>query len=348
MRQKVYSQELGSWADDDFNDDNLDAKILMELDPWDMPEEDGNASSKPSEELSGGSPDNEDDTTDSWDYGDLQDYEFDQQWYGYLTGADISNEPAPVAEADSKLSETTYPKDESITNLTCELKIGEFLTCVEPRTLEQHARCLELFRTYSVSRLCRLLPWMRQYVWNGQRLRFFLEFRDYWEATCNIEWWEIVFWDFRSQSWIPTYHKSALTYDQTWNLLEKRCKKSVTRVIDRKWILEWEKFSIWEYGIRSFAQYALLRADVSKTSQIWEYLKRHDRRTPLEIAQCKDPVYAPFMLPSERRQYACPDLAAPYNDPWPEATERARRMAETFGGDLTRAWESILSDVIEC
>ncbi|MCY4312835.1 MAG: hypothetical protein OXD44_03900 [Gammaproteobacteria bacterium] len=345
--QKGYSHELVGWADDDFFNDDLDSKIPMELDPWDIPEEDGSASSNPSEELSRESPDSEDAITESWDYEDFQDYEFDEQWYGYLTGADISNEPAPIAEADNKLSETKYPKDESITNLSWELKIGEFLACLEPCTPEQHARCLELFRAYSVSRLCHLLPWMRQYVWDGQKLQFFLEFRNYWEASRNIEWWEIIFWDFRSQSWIPTYDKSTLTYDQTWELLKKRAKKSVSQVIDRKWILEWEKFAMWEYGIRSFAQYALLRSDISRIDHIWEYLKRDDRRTPLEIAQCRDPVYAPFMLPSERRQYACPNIVASYNDPWPEVTDRARRMAETFGGDLTRAWESILSDVIE-
>jgi len=346
MQQKDHSNELGSWADNDLIDNDLDSEIPIEFDPWDMPKEDDNASSKTFEDLSGDSLESEDAATDSWDYEDFLNYEFDQQWYGYLTGADISNEPAPIAEAESNLSEAKYPEDESITNLTWELSVQEFLSCIEPCTPEQHARCLELFRTYSVSRLCHLLPWIKQYAWDGHKLQFFLEFRNYWEASYNLQWWEIVFRDFRSQSWVSTYNKSALTYDQTWELIRKRAKKSVTRVIDKKWILEWEKFAIWEYGIRSFAQYALLRANISNIDQIWEYLIRNDRRTPFEIAQCEDPVYAPFMLPSERRQYACPNLVDSHNDPWPEVTDRARRMAETFGGDLTRAWESILSDVV--
>ncbi|MCY4274157.1 MAG: hypothetical protein OXE41_01980, partial [Gammaproteobacteria bacterium] len=257
------------------------------------------------------------------------------------------NEPAPISEADSKLSEPKYPKDESITNLTWELKIQEFLSCIEPCTPEQHARCLKLLRAYSISRLCHLLPWMRQHIWTGHKLQFFLEFRNYWEASGNLQWWEIVFRDFRSQSWISTYESSALTYEQTRELLERRAGKSITRVIGRKWILEWEKFAIWEYGIRSFGQYALLRANISNIDQIWEYLIRDDRRSPLEIAQCNDPEYAPFMLPSERRQYACPNLVASYHDPWPEVTDRTRRMAETFGGDLTRAWEWIMSDGVD-
>lgn len=273
------SHELGGWAGDDFIDDDHGLKMPMELDPWDAPKENVNTSSIIPEDQPGDSPDSEDAATDSWDFEDFQDYEFDQQWYGYLTGADITNEPAPISEADSKLSEPKYPKDESITNLTWELKIQEFLSCIEPCTPEQHARCLKLLRAYSISRLCHLLPWMRQHIWTGHKLQFFLEFRNYWEASGNLQWWEIVFRDFRSQSWISTYESSALTYEQTRELLERRAGKSITRVIGRKWILEWEKFAIWEYGIRSFGQYALLRANISNIDQIWEYLIRDDRRS---------------------------------------------------------------------
>lgn len=118
-------------------------------------------------------------------------------------------------------------------------------------------------------------------------------------------------------------------------------------VIENGWFQDWESFAPWELGVRSFADFALYRAEVPTEVDWRKYLIRQDRRTGLEIEQCLDPTYAPFMLPSFTEQYELPPMVFIETHPWPRALELAHMRANEIGGDLARAWYDILSGTMD-
>lgn len=61
---------------------------------------------------------------------------------------------------------------------------------------------------------------------------------------------------------------------------------------------------------------------------------RSYRRTLVEVAQCADGSFAPFMLPSFAQQYGCPRALPTGHDPWPDVTEIERGKAAAVGGRL--------------
>ena len=251
------------------------------------------------------------------------------------------DEPEPMVDAASDLSESLYPPDNSITDLSLDLKLGELFLRVEPLDDEQRVHCLELLKDYRLGRLRCLLPWLRDQTWDGAQLRLFLEFRKCWEA--NAHWWEAFLWSGREQCWMPTYQSGTLTLHHSRALVSRRSQCAASDVIDNDWFRDWESCAPWELGVRSFAGFALFRAGIPPKEGWRNYLVRQDRRTELEIEQCMDPTFAPFMLPSFTEQYALPPMLFTETHPWPRASEVANRRANEIGGDLARAWYDILS-----
>lgn len=337
-----------SWVDDDFIDCDSNSKALLELDPWnpDMPQ--GDPSWRSLDESGTNTLEIEDAAATSWDVEDLRDDVLADQWDDISVDVEDWVEPDPTEDAFSGLGESLYPPDDSITNISRELKIGEFLALVVPCTKEQRARCYELLSACGVGRLRHLIPWLRNHAWCGDKLQLFLEFRGHWEVSSNVRWWEIFHWSFPMQAWVPQYSKATLTLDHTRELVEKRGNYTVTEVIGRSWFDDWEDCVAWELGIQSFANFAVFRASIPDGNRWQEYLVPHDRRTALEIAQCTDPGFAPFMLPSEMRQYSCPRVVAASHHPWPDVTETAQRRASALGGNQARAWEEIMDRMTDC
>lgn len=324
--------ELWSWADDDFVD-VASSEPLPEDDPWDVNSWATSAAgslpkSAPNDEFpipKGG----EGDGVSPWDFADeLADVDPGDQWSQDPIGPPSDwVEPDPTIDASSELSESLYPPDRTITDITRDLKIGELLARVRPITEEQRTRCHEVLSACGIGRLRRWVPWLRNLNWSGPRLLLFLEFRRHWESNANVRWWETFWWDPREQEWTPTYQPGTLTLDHCRELVENRAHCAVADVIDPRWFLEWDDCAVWELGLPSFARFAVFRSGIADGVDWRERLSRCDRRSQLEVAQCADSSYAPFMLPSFAQQHDLAGLVGAEPDPWPDVTEMARRAA---------------------
>ena len=335
-------REMHRWVEEDFVD-AAPVETFVENDPWDP-----NA-------LSTVSPDfplpkrlsHEPEATahkaeadSAWDFIDeLVDVDPADQWSeGAFDSPSDWVEPEPTVDASSELSESLYPPDEAITDMSRELKIGELLAQIEPITEEQRARSHDLLRACGIGRLRRWIPWLSKQAWCGETLQLFLEFRRHWESRSNVRWWETFRWDVREQEWTPGYKSGTLTLDHGRELVERRAHCDVADVIDPAWFLEWENYAAWELGIRSFASFAVFRAGIP-SGDVWQdHLSREDRRTQLEKAQCMDDTFAPFMLPTFAQQYGFPHMISAEPDPSPGVREMARRIASRMGGDHFRSW----------
>ncbi len=320
-------QEPRRWVVDDFVDSAAE-ETFAESDPWDP-----NALSTITSGLSPPEPlgcrseaaGHQVLTDSAWDFADeLAEVDPVDQWsVGAVDSPSDWLEPDPTIDASSELSESLYPPDDTITDISRELRIGELLARLEPITDEQRARCREMLRSCGIGRLRRLIPWLSKGVWCGAKLQLFLEFRGHWASRANVRWWEAFRWDYRERTWMPSYHPRTLTQDHCRELVEKRAHCDVADVIDPAWFPEWEHCAAWELGVRSFASFAVFRAGIPNGDDWREQLSRQDRRTRLEKAQCADGSFAPFMLPTFAQQYGFPRVLSPGTDPLPDVGDGA-------------------------
>lgn len=278
-----------------------------------------------------------------WNVGDLSADVPNDPWWVIPADVTAWSEPDPAVGASSDLGESLYPTDDTITDISRELKIGELLAHVAPCTDGQRARCHELLSASGIGHLRRMIPWLRERTWSGTKLQLFLEFRGYWESSGNRHWWETFYWSERDHCWVPHYAKTTLTFDHARELVERRQLYSPAEVIDQCWFDDWEDCAVWEVGIQSFASFAVFRAGVPHGKYWRTLLLRQDQRTALEVEQCVDSTYAPFMLPSLISQFECHPWPHTGADPWPEVTERAYRHAAGSGGNLARSWREIIA-----
>ena len=326
------------WPAQDFVYQDDDPGLPDEVDPWDLAPEGHPSPPSPRR-------------TPSSDNAGLAHSDFiaDAQWSGLgdPLSDDDWDEPTPTAEAQSELSEALYPVDPDITDLTVELRIGDFLTQVVPIEPDQYDQCAALLRSYSVGRLRQLIPWFRQYEWSGITLLALLEFRRHWESVRNMDWWENFLWDEGQQQWMPLYQPSALSWEAAIELVRNRDGLAPHQVIDPRWYEDWCRRRVWEMdvGLSSFAGFAYFRSGLLPTEPWLHKLAKQDRRTAVERAECDDATFVPFMLPSIVAQYRCramdqarvrhvdlEDLAGPHV---------ALNAAD--GEALRRAWDCIVN-----
>ena len=171
----------------------------------------------------------------------------------------------------------------------------------------------------------------------------FLELRSYWESHSNTRWWEAFHWSDSEEEWIPRYVQTTLTFDHASELVEKRGHCALVDVIDPSWFEDWEDYAPWEAGVRSFASFAVFRAGVPKGQDWHELIFPRDQRNALEIEQCKDGTFAPFMLPSLIRQYGCSRKLDGTKNLWPDLTDLAGRNTAALGGNRYLAWQETLA-----
>lgn len=340
-------QELRSWVEDDFVE-TTSPQPLDETDPWDprLPVAQSQAALSHREQM-GYEPGATRATLGShaaWDYEDeLATVDPGEQWSEVaLEPPSDWVEPDPTIDASSELSEALYPPDESITDISRELKIRELLARIEPITSEQRARCHGLLAACGIGRLRRWIPWLGNRHWSGPELQLFLEFRRHWESSANVRWWETFRWDCFQQEWMPSYQSGALTLDHGRELVERRAHCAVRDVVDPVWLAEWEAHAVWELGVRSFASFAVLRANVGDDGDWQEHLARPDERTPMEAAQCADLSFAPFMLPSYAQQYGFSGVLSTGLASRPEMVDTARRKAAMASGDLALSTQDLI------
>jgi len=325
------------WTDIDFIDGDLKPVPMAESDPWGSTESHSNREVRASSPI--GFEDFDPTEHDSWGVEDLAEEEPEDPWSDTPAWA----EPEPTVDASSELGESLYPPDNTITDLSRELNIDELLNAAIPSTENQRARCYELLCTFSTRRLRYLIPWLRKRAWCGTKLLLFLDFRVLWELPRNMRWWENFCWSDHQEVWIPRYISSTLTLDHAGELVERRRQRALEDIIDRTWLEDWDDSAAWEAGIRSFASFAVFRAGVPEGQDWRELLFPRDQRSILEVKQCEDDTYAPFMLPSLVRQYKCPRMLSSTTELWKDITDLAHRNAATLGDDRTRAWQETMA-----
>ena len=328
-----------AWVDDDFVDKDTLSKRLVEPDPWEPVESlTVTLRNRDVDEIELEAPvDDTVDVSEPYDLVDEPTVDVRSEAGSYDGTEEVPpdwDEPEPMVDADSDLSESLYPPDNSVTDLSLELKIGELLVHVSPMAKQQREHCLELLKACGLGILRRLLPWLRDRTWNGTQLQLFLELRKHWGAKANVRWWETFLWSEAQQRWMPRYQRETLTLSHARVLVKWRSHYTVKDVIDNEWYWDWDSSAPWESGIRSFADFAVFRAGIPHNENWREYLVRRDDRSTLEIDQCLDPTFAPFMLPSYAEQYGL----STKTDPWPQAWELVEARAHALGGDVAHAW----------
>lgn len=134
-----------------------------------------------------------------------------------------------------------------------------------------------------------------------------LEFRRFWELPSNVHLWE-GFWQVHGE-WLPLYQSSTLSWEQALALVKNRLGLSPSQVIDTAWCRDWNNHNVWEMGIGTFAAFSLFRSALPQGDHWLEHLAQVDDRNAIEIAQCNDETFAPFLLPSISAQYDSADVA---------------------------------------
>ena len=190
------------------------------------------------------------------------------EWFGLIesddvVGEDDYDEPEASAEFDSNRREELYVGIDFTSDLSRSIRINEFISGIRETTAEERRQITELLRDLSARRLQSWLHWLRNQLWTGQTLLLFLEFRlNYWEA--NYEWWDCVFWHRGLRCWWTQPNSSALSLDETYELVQMRQTLTPDRVIDPEWVTDWNDFMPWRFGIESFANFAVLRAQLKE------------------------------------------------------------------------------------
>ena len=197
---------------------------------------------------------------DGWPSGD--------EWFGLIEtddviGEDDYDEPEASAEFDGDRREDLFEGIDLTSDLSRSIRIDGFISGIREATTEERRQIAELLRDISTRRLQSWLPWFRNQLWTGETLLLFLEFRlTHWEA--NYEWWDCVFWHRGLRCWWTQPNSSALSLDETYELVQLRLTLSPDRVIDPKWLTDWNDFMPWRFGVQSFANFAVLRAQLKE------------------------------------------------------------------------------------
>lgn len=169
------------------------------------------------------------------------------------------DEPEPLAEYDSELGEPLYEiNEDSIGDLTRELKIDQLVSFLDETTDEQRTQITKLLREFSNRKLRNWLVWLRNREWTGQSLQLFLTFFGHWYENCH--WWECWYWD-RRLGWVPGFSRFILSRDEAYQWVQRCPHSNPIEIIDKSWFEDWEFFELWQYGFDSFVSFVRFRFD---------------------------------------------------------------------------------------
>ena len=273
------------WTDEDLTD--LATPAIEEDDPWVPVLHNADTNARPTDDTPKAQSGNDQPAAiHAADFDDADLSDIDKSYDDYLPPLNLDDdivdadwdEPEPLAEADSELSERLYPPDNDVTALSRVLKINELLSCIKPITDEQRLRITALLKEYSVRRLRSWLPWLRKKDWSGHSLLLFLQFRNIWDSDCNARWWENSFWHAGLECWYPSYSRNNLNREATYELIQYRLRCVPGEVINEDWFEEWRSFALWARGFPSFASFAVFRAKFSDGEEWREYVDPYNNR----------------------------------------------------------------------
>ncbi len=191
------------------------------------------------------------------------------------------DEPEPLAEYDSELSETLYVPDAIDGYASQKLRIDEFISEAKGATEEEQAQIHMLMDSMGRARLRILLSWFKKQDWTANSLLLFLEFRlEHWEE--NQHWWEYAFWNSHIGHWLPHSNRNTLSMDATYALVQSRLNCSPEEVIDESWFDDWNDLALWKQGFSSFARFALFRAGLREGEDWWELMRLQNSDFPVD------------------------------------------------------------------
>ena len=286
-----------NWSDEDFiNPPNLD---VVEDDPWSIPTDRSDSTIEPNPPPAGQSRSSDTDTSnqksdatapigqfndsqltddqpdtevlapsdeDDWEYDDS--YVSDQQRANYHV-ANL-DEPEPLAEYSSDLSETLYELDSDISNLALRIRIDQFVAGIDYATDSHRNGIFQALNEMNSKRLSHLMRWLEQKKWTGQSLLLFIKFRAVWED--NPDWWEYIVWNSGFDTLWRYSTPGALTRDACYELIHSRLHCEPQEVIDESWYEDWDNFVLWKHGFPSFVSFALYRAGLNDREDWWSLL----------------------------------------------------------------------------
>ena len=201
------------------------------------------------------------------------------------------DEPEPVVEYNSELSEPLHELHDSTEDLPKRLKVNDFIGSLEVATEMERTQIAELLEDLSNARLRWWLPWMRKQHWTGSILLLFLDFRlNCWEET--PQWWESNFWYRSLDSWWNHSNSSTLTLESTYALIQARSTCSPDDVIDETWFRDWDDYSPWKLGVSSFAEFAVFRAELVQEEDWREILRLNSEYTGFEAESPQSYYYS--------------------------------------------------------
>ncbi len=297
MSDSKISDHPDNWSDEDFtNPPNLD---VVEDDPWSISPNRADANVAQNLQIEGQLPSKASDnsntksdatapvgqTEDSQltdaktDIDDLEPTEEDDWGSDDLHLADqvgldyyVDNldEPEPLAEYDSDLSETLYELDSDISNLTLRLRVDEFIAGVEHATDNHREELSEALNELGSRRLSHLLLWLKRKNWTGHSLLLFINFRAVWDD--NPDWWEYIVWRSGFDTLWRYSNSGVLSRDACYELIHSRLHCNPHEVIDERWYEDWDNFVLWKRGFPSFASFALYRAGLNDCEDWWSLL----------------------------------------------------------------------------
>lgn len=191
------------------------------------------------------------------------------------------DDPDPIAEFEPNLGRLSHVLDEEARSLPKTLRIDEWLSHIDQLTESQRKQISDQLKELNSSQFRSWLSWLSQQRWTVEVLCLFLKFSEYWQM--KRDWWEGTYWDSLLDIWRPTNSRYSLSRDDQLELVRRRINQPVERVIDERWLDEWNRYVLWEHGFPNFANFALFRAGLSTDDDWRKYVNWDTNGNPLEV-----------------------------------------------------------------
>ena len=186
----------------------------------------------------------------------------------------ITDEPEPLAEYDSELSEPLYEISfDRIDDLERELRIDHLVAFIDDASNKQRILIAEMLRRFGNAKLRNWIVWLSNKEWTGNSLLLFLEFFNLWYE--NSQWWEYWYWDKRL-GWLPGFSRHILTRDEAYQWVQRFPHCGPNELVDESWYEDWELFEVWRYGFDSFIAFVRFRFDLDEGEEWRHHLSVDD------------------------------------------------------------------------
>lgn len=201
---------------------------------------------------------------DDWGLGELDDTDPASAWKTLYDTDDnevIEDEPEPIAEYDSELSDPLHELDEATTDLTIAIKVNEWLSTVEEMDEDQRQEITDILLDFKIERLRSWLPWLREKTWTGYTLLLFLQFRAYYDE--NPELWKRLKWNSKAKTWKWVEDHYSLSRDDSYLLMERKEHFGRDEIVAIEWCEDYDCLDaqvLREQGFLSLADFAVYRS----------------------------------------------------------------------------------------